>query len=70
MNELTGRRALVLGTDAIGSGIAVRFAREGAALAILDADLPPPKPSPKPFAPPAVRPMHSPHRGMSARAAR
>lgn len=39
MNELTNKRALVLGLDAIGSGIAVRFAREGAALAILDADL-------------------------------
>lgn len=38
-NELIDKRALVLGVDTIGSGIAVRFAREGAALAILDADL-------------------------------
>lgn len=38
MSELLDKRALVLGVDAIGSGIALRFAREGAALALLDAD--------------------------------
>lgn len=38
MKEMMGKRALVFGADAIGGGIAVRFAREGAALAILDTD--------------------------------
>lgn len=39
MNEMTEKRALLFGVDAIGGGIAVRFAREGAALAIIDANL-------------------------------
>lgn len=38
MNEMTGKRTLVFGADAIGAGIAIRFAREGAALAIIDAN--------------------------------
>lgn len=39
MSELANRFALVLGADTIGRGIALRFAREGAAVAILDADI-------------------------------
>ena len=39
MNELANKRALVLGVDAIGAGIAKRFARAGAALALLGSDL-------------------------------
>jgi 3-oxoacyl-[acyl-carrier protein] reductase len=40
VSELADKHALVLGADAIGHGIAVRFAREGAVVAVLDADLP------------------------------
>lgn len=39
MSQLAGKCALVLGADAIGAGIALRFAREGATLAVLDSDL-------------------------------
>jgi len=38
MNELANQSALVLGADAIGAGIAQRFVRAGASLAVLDAD--------------------------------
>ena len=40
MSQLKGKHVLVLGADAIGRGIAIRFAREGARLAILDPTLP------------------------------
>jgi len=36
MTQLAGKTALILGADAIGRGVALRFAREGAAVAILD----------------------------------
>lgn len=36
MKELQGKHVLVLGADAIGRGIAIRFAREGARIALLD----------------------------------
>lgn len=36
--RLADKKALIVGADAIGGGIARRFAREGASLAILDAD--------------------------------
>lgn len=39
MSQLQGKHVLVLGADAIGRGIAIRFAREGARLAILDPTL-------------------------------
>lgn len=39
MPELVNKFALIMGADGIGTGIALRFAREGAAVAILDADL-------------------------------
>jgi NAD(P)-dependent dehydrogenase (short-subunit alcohol dehydrogenase family) len=39
MNEMTEKRALVFGADAIGGGIAIRFAREGAAIAIIDTNV-------------------------------
>ena len=39
MSELSNKHALVLGADAIGQGIAMRFAREGARLAVLDSDI-------------------------------
>lgn len=38
MNALLNKRALVLGADSIGRGIALSFAREGARVAVLDAD--------------------------------
>lgn len=38
MNAMLNKRAIVLGVDPIGRGIAIRFAREGARLAVLDAD--------------------------------
>lgn len=38
MNEMLNKYALVLGADTIGQGIAIRFAREGARLAVLDPD--------------------------------
>lgn len=38
MGRLEGRTALVYGADAIGRGIALAFAREGAKVAVLDAD--------------------------------
>jgi NAD(P)-dependent dehydrogenase (short-subunit alcohol dehydrogenase family) len=38
MSQLTGKIALVLGADSIGRGIALRLAREGAVVGILDAD--------------------------------
>jgi len=38
MTQLTGKIALVLGADSIGRGIALRLAREGAAVGVLDAD--------------------------------
>jgi len=37
---LAGRAALVLGLDDVGAGIARRFAREGATLAVLDPEVP------------------------------
>lgn len=39
MSQLQGKHVLVVGADAIGRGIAIRFAREGARLAILDPTL-------------------------------
>lgn len=39
MSEMINKRALVLGADAIGQGIAIRFAREGARVAVLDPDI-------------------------------
>jgi len=39
MNVLADKRILVLGADAIGRGIALRFAREGASVAVLDGEL-------------------------------
>jgi 3-oxoacyl-[acyl-carrier protein] reductase len=39
MNRLEDRTAVVFGLDAIGQGIARRFAGEGARLALIDADL-------------------------------
>ena len=39
MSQLKGKRVLVLGADAIGRGIAIRFAREGAEVAVLDSML-------------------------------
>ena len=38
MSEMQNKKALVLGADAIGHGIAIRFAREGARVAVLDPD--------------------------------
>jgi len=39
MRALDNKLALVIGADAIGAGIALRFAREGASVALLDADI-------------------------------
>jgi NAD(P)-dependent dehydrogenase (short-subunit alcohol dehydrogenase family) len=39
MRRLQDRTTLVIGADAIGRGIAIRFAQEGARLAVADADL-------------------------------
>ncbi|MGP3792601.1 SDR family NAD(P)-dependent oxidoreductase [Pseudomonas sp. B392_1p] len=38
MNEMLNKNALILGADTIGQGIAIRFAREGARVAVLDPD--------------------------------
>lgn len=37
--RLAGKKAVLIGADAIGSGIAQRFAREGAAIVIVDAQI-------------------------------
>lgn len=38
MNRLEGKTAIIHGADAIGAGIALRFAREGARIGIIDSD--------------------------------
>lgn len=38
MSQLAGKTALIFGADTVGRGIALRLAREGAAIGILDAD--------------------------------